>query len=168
MTDRSIVPVTTPQDAARIVSTGVDPDQAISAMDAEARPALLYALDLLATTVNTWRRCTMAHLIADGRMGQDFEFDGRPFRFENERRGEFEDLAGLYMILERLGISAYQLGSATTGARVTELERLAGALSEDVRQEAIDTIRDHRKFRDGSPKLVNVEERAVYRKGRAR
>lgn len=163
--DRAVpATIDTARGIAAILATGVDPDQCLSAMDADARPALLYGLDLLATTVNTWRRCATAHMIADGRMGQDFEFDGKPFRFENERRGEFDDLPGLFIVLERLGVSVSDLGSAASGARVTDLEKLAAALPEDVREEALATIKDHRVYREGSPKLVNVEERAAYRK----
>lgn len=152
--------------AASIVATGVDPDEAISAMDASARPALLYALDLLSTHIGTWRRCAIAHLIADGALGQDFTFDGKPFRFEAERRGEMDDLAGLFYYLSAVGVSVSDLGSAASGARVTDLERLAGALPEDVRQDALDTIRAHRVYKDGSPKLVDRSEKAAYRKKR--
>lgn len=149
--------------AASIVATGADPDEVVTNMDPEKRPELLHALDLLGLTVWTWKRCVTAHMIADGKIGTEYEFAGKRFTFENDSRGTFNDIPGLFYSLSRMGMSMSELASAVSDVRITDLEARAEKMGEKS-EEALELIREHRDRRSGAPKLV--EQNNPYRRKR--
>jgi len=166
MTERSIALVPSVNDTAvALIVAPEDMETAIQAVPPDQLLSLLWFLDELGKRVYRAKQAVTAEAavaLGNSELYPALEVDGAKYLFQSEHRGEWDDLEGLYMVLERLGVSAAELGAATQGARVTDLEKAAQALPENVpgndewhpREEALEAIKAHRVFKDGPLKLV--------------
>ena len=91
-------------------------------------------------------------------------FGGHRYQLQQDSRTDWTDIPGLLYLLNRMGLSVSDIASAVNGLRVTDLRTLAAKLPEDVRQDALDSIKAHRERKDGPMALVDLD--SDYRRKR--
>ena len=145
---------------AATIATGLTVEQIeelVMNLSAAEVPLLLRRLDQATTLIGVAKKVATIRMLEMNRLGEKWTSpEGEEFTFEQTKRGEFDDLPGLFYVLSRMGASVSDLARTATGARVTELEALAMRLPDDVRADALETVKQHRVWKEGNPRLEPV------------
>jgi len=154
------------------LATGLDPaqlDEAVMAIPRDLLPRYLYELDAATTLVNKAKKAIATRMVTEQMLNTEWTSpNGVAYKFEQSGQTKWVNVGDLFALLERLGISARDLGSAVSEARVTDLRVFAEALPEedDRRSDALAAIDAHRQWHAGSPALRPIDD--PYRRPKKR
>jgi hypothetical protein len=150
----------------------LDIEAIVAALPSSEVPVWLRRRDELVTLLGRLGKALTARMEEEKRYGETVDIDGAQFRFESDRRGEFVDVPGLmYLLFEEFAVSVSDLGRAVSGLRVTDLEAIAQGRSAEPdpgrsgnekgseRERMMALIREHRIWKDGTPRLIELDER---------
>lgn len=153
------------------LAIAIDPtgsDEAVQAIPADRLLAFIWVCDELVRRLNAAKKGAVIEAtlalehgeITDPRIA----VGGSTFQLRQDSKNEYDNIGGLFYVLNRLGASVTDLGNAVGYVRVGDLQKIVAALPEDVRSEAGETLDAHRVKKPTGWALVNLD--SPYRKGK--
>lgn len=152
----------TPYDAA-VVATGFSVEQIeelVRRLAPADVPLLLRRLDQATTLLNVAKKIGTLRMLEDGRLGETWTApEGEEYTFAQTRRGEYDDVVGLFVTLNadyRIPWSA--LVRSVGSPRVTDLENAIATHASDA-EGAMSVLKDHRVWKEGTARLEPLENK---------
>ena len=129
-------------------------------------PALWWADELL-RRAHQFRKAVLIEAsvaLANGEIQPELRLADKRYVFRTDSKNEIDDVPGLLYYLNRVGASLTDLGGAVGYLRVTDIQRVIGTLPEDVQADAYATLEAHRIKKSTGFALIDLDQRAKYRK----